>query len=199
MKSTAGWPSSSRRDQPTQQLRSPSLKRLNKVVAKPVVEDASTVRILKRATCPSVSGKSTLVFEVGLDEQSKALRLRVVSNSGGGRFSPEWVAVDAIRAYLDKAPKAETVTSHVLAPLFRGVSQNTAGFVWAVLVHAGFVVPSATKKRCYDRVEPNAFKEEVQALIEGKVPTQSDAKPKKNAGKKAAPAKTPSASTKKAE
>ena len=123
------------------------MKRLNKSVAKPAVEEASALRILKRASCPSVSGKSSLTYEVGLNEKSKELQLRVVSNSGRGCFSQQWVKVDAIRAHLDKAPKGEAVTSYVLAPLFRGVSQNTAGFVWAVLLHAGFVTPSKEKPR----------------------------------------------------
>ena len=82
------------------------------VVAKPVVEDTSTVRILKRAPCASVSGKSSLAYEVGLDEKTKDVQLRVVSNSGRGCFSQQWVKVDAIRAHLDKAPKGETVTSY---------------------------------------------------------------------------------------
>ena len=169
------------------------MKRANKIVAKPV-EETSTVRVLKRASCPSVSGKSSLTYEVGVDEKSKELQLRVVSNSGRGCFSQEWVKVEAIRAHLDKAPKGETVTSYVLAPLFRGVSQNTSGFVWAVLVHAGFVVPSTQKKRTYDRVEPTAFRDEMTALIEGR---PVDAKARKNAGKKAAPVKAPSGATKK--
>jgi hypothetical protein len=171
------------------------MKRPNKTVVRPVAEEASTVRILKRATCPSVSGKSTLCFEVGVDEKVKALQLRVVSNSGRGCFSQAWVKVDAIRAHLDKAAKGENVTSHVLAPLFRGVSQNTAGFVWAVLVHTGFVTPSTVKKRAYDRAEPTAFLEEIAALADGRKPTDVKAKRAKSATE-THPEK-PSAATKK--
>ena len=104
------------------------MKSRNTIIAKPVVQETTTVRILKRATCASVSGKSSLVYEVGLDEKTKDVQLRVVSNSGRGCFSQQWVKVDAIRAHLDKAPKGETVTSYALAPLFRESVGQTPRF-----------------------------------------------------------------------
>ncbi len=171
------------------------MKRLNKSVATPVVEETSTVRIVKRASCPSVSGKSSLAYEVGVDEKTKDVQLRVVSNSGRGCFSQQWVKVDAIRAHLDKAPKGGTVTSYVLAPLFRGVSQNTAGFVWGVLLHAGFVTPSKEKKRAYDRADPKPFLEEIKSLVDGKKPAEGTAKKAKTSA--AAKVKNPSTATKK--
>ena len=171
------------------------MKSRNTIIAKPVVQETTTVRILKRATCASVSGKSSLVYEVGLDEKTKDVQLRVVSNSGRGCFSQQWVKVDAIRAHLDKAPKGETVTSYALAPLFRGVSQNTAGFVWAVLLHAGFVTPSKEKKRAYDRADPKPFLEEIRSLVDGKKPVDGAAKKAKTSA--AAKVESPSAATKK--
>lgn len=164
------------------------------VIRCPLPQETSTVRILKRSACPSVSGKSSLVYEVGLDERTKELQLRVVANSGGGCFNQDWVKLKDITAALDKAPKGESVTSYVLESMFRGVSQNTAGFVWAVLVHAGFVVPSKEKKRAYDRVDPKEFMDEIRALADGKAP---DAKAKKAKAPPAVHTETPSASTKK--
>ena len=156
----------------------------------------STVRILKRATCPSLSGKSKLAYEVGLSDK-KELQIRVTSNTGGGCFNQDWVKLPAVEAAFDKVPTGEAVTSDTLRSMFRGMSQNTGGFTFAVLKHVGYVVPSVAKKRCYDRVEPSAFREEMTALIEGRAPPQVDAKAKKDAGRKAAPAKSPSVSTKK--
>ncbi len=156
----------------------------------------STVRILKRATCPSLSGKSKLAYEVGVGDK-KELQVRVISNSGGGCFNQDWVKLPAVEAAFDKVPPGEPVTSDTLRTMFRGMSQNTGGFAFAVLKHVGYVVPSVAKKRCYDRTEPTAFREEMAALIDGRTPPRTDAKAKKDAGKKAAPVKTPSASTKK--
>ena len=156
----------------------------------------SAVRILKRATCSSLSGKSKLAYEVGVSDK-KELQVRLISNSGGGCFNQTWVRLPAVEAAFDKVPAGESVTSDTLRSMFRGMSQNTGGFNFAVLKNIGYVVPSESKKRCYDRVEPTVFREEMAALIEGRTLPQTDAKAKKDAGKKAAPVKTPSASTKK--
>ncbi len=125
------------------------------------------VRVLKRGVCPTLSLKSSVCFEIGVDDRGDA-QLRVVENSGGGSFSDAWVRFKDIQAALDKAPKGSPVTSHVLSPLFRGVSQNTIGFTWAILVKEGIVVPSATTKRRYDRAEPTAFLTQVHDLMEGR-------------------------------
>ena len=158
----------------------------------PVLSTEVSVRILKTAVCPSLSGKSKLTYEVSLGDK-KDLQIRVPSNTGGGCFNQDWVKLQAVEAAFDKVPAGESVTSDTLRSMFRGMSQNTGGFNFAVLKNIGYVVPSESKKRCYDRVEPTAFREEMAALIEGR---PSDVKTKKNAGKKAAPVKTPSGPTK---
>lgn len=155
------------------------MKRRNIVIAGPAAKEVPTVRVLKRSSCPSLSGKSTLVVEWGLDEKTNEVQLRLVANSGGGGFSAEWLRLKDVRAALDKVPTGESITSHVLAPLFRGVSQNMAGFVWAALVHAGFVVPSKEKKRTYERVDSAAFLQELKDLIDGKPAADRKPKPQK--------------------
>ena len=168
------------------------------VAAVPIVAEKSAppetaARVLKRGTCPTLSKKSTICFEIGVDGRGDA-QLHVVDNSGGGSFSDDWVRFKDIQAALDRAPKGTPVTSYLLNPLFRGVSQNTVGFIWAVLVKEGIVVPSATTKRRYDRLEPTAFLAQVRELMEGKttsaagekksqkpvVPKAVASKPKKN-------------------
>ena len=161
-----------------------------------VLSTEVSVRILKTAVCPSLSGKSKLTYEIGCTS-AKELQLRVVGNSNAGCWNSDWVSLKAIQAAFDKVPAGEPVTSDTLRKMFSGKSQNSGGFAFAVLKHVGYVVPSVTKKRAYDRLVPAAFKEEMAALIEGRVPPQVDAKSKKNAGKKAAPVKTPSGPTKK--
>jgi hypothetical protein len=170
------------------------MKPRNIVVPKSTATEASTIRILKRASAPSLSAKSKLLYEVGLTDKNE-LQLRVVANSGGGTWNGEWHTLKAVQAALDKAPKGEPITADVLTPLFRGTSQNSAFFFLAVLKHAGYVVPSESKKRCYDRADPKAFLEEIHALIDGKPAT--DAKTKKSKAKPEVTAEKPSASSKK--
>ena len=45
-----------------------------------------TIKILKTDTCPSISGKSTLKYQIGADADD-AIHLRITGSSGGGFFS----------------------------------------------------------------------------------------------------------------
>jgi hypothetical protein len=110
--------------------------------------DLST-RILKKATCPSLSGKSKLTYEVGFSDKA-GVQFRVTGNSAAGAFNPDWFSLRAIEAALDKAPKGEPVTAVNFMSLFRNMSCNTPFFIFAALKHEGLVVPSKTKKSCYD-------------------------------------------------
>ena len=61
---------------------------------------SAEVRVLRAATCPSLSGKSTLTYELGCDGAS-ALQLRIAKNSGRGMFSTAWVPWERVGALLD--------------------------------------------------------------------------------------------------
>ena len=90
----------------------------------------------------------------------------------------------AIEAALDKAPKGEPVTAASFMSLFRNMSTNTPFFIFAALEHEGLVVKSKSKKRCYDRVDSADFRAAMQALIEGRAPSQNDAKPRRMPARK---------------
>ena len=151
-------------------------------------------RILKVAACPSLSGKSTLSYHVGVNENGE-LQFRVVENTGNGMWNKDWVPLRAIQAAFDKTEKGEVVTADALMPLFRGRSMNTPFFVFAALKNEGFVRVSATKKRGYDRADAKEVAAVVQALLEGK---GAPAKGGKVKTVKTAPEKTPGVSKKKA-
>jgi hypothetical protein len=57
-----------------------------------------SIRVIKTATCKSLSGKSDLTYHLGVDEESN-LHLRVFANSGSGYFSQEWVPYSAIQRF----------------------------------------------------------------------------------------------------
>jgi hypothetical protein len=133
------------------------------------------VRAIKRGACSTLNKKGEIAYEIGVDNRGETL-LHIQGNSGGGSFSDNWVRFKDIQAALDKAPKDSAVTSYLLHPLFRGVSQNTVGFIWAILVKEGIVAPSATTKRRYDRLDTTAFLTQVRQLMDGKVPTGASVK-----------------------
>ncbi len=134
------------------------------------------IRILKTGTCPSLSGKSKLTFEVGADTSS-TIHLRITGNSGSGAFSNAWIALDRVGQLLEKTAP---ITSHTLSPLFKGKSANSPGFLMAAMKHVGLVQPMVENPRCYSRLDGKAFFAEVQSLMGAKpaaTPKASTTKP----------------------
>ncbi len=140
-------------------------------------QEELAIRILKVAKCQSNSGKATLTYQIGCDEQS-AIHLRVMANSGSGYFNRDWKAYTAIRTALDKDGKAEPVTSHALTDLYKFQSTNSPAFLFAALKAEGLVEPSKAKKRAYDKVSDAAFLAGIKKLIDGKPAAESVSKAK---------------------
>lgn len=146
-----------------------------------------SIRIIKVATCPSLSGKSTLTYHIGCNAQSDIL-LRVVDNTGGGFFSKEWVSLNAIFQAFDGKAVDKPIISLLLYPLFQGKSLNTPAFLLAVLKQEGLVIPLEDHPKHYERLPSDVFNSQIQQLIQSKVDLKTDnAKPvvtsKKSASK----------------
>jgi hypothetical protein len=150
----------------------------------------SAMRILKTATCPSLSGKSKLTYQIRCVGKSD-IQVRISANSGHGMFSDDWVALSDIQEVLDKVPSGKPVTSFVLNALFRDKSANTPGFLFAALKQEGLVERSKDKQRSYERGDLKGFMASVKALNE--LTGDAKAKPQKEEVKS-----KPAASTKKA-
>jgi hypothetical protein len=125
--------------------------------------ESTVIRILKIATCPSMSGKSKLTYHVGCKAESEIL-FRVYANSAAGFFSKEWVALTNIQELLGKVPDAKAITSFALHQIFHGKSINTPAFLFAALYSEGLVKPSTTTRRCYECTDGKKFFAEVKAL-----------------------------------
>ncbi len=143
------------------------------------------IRILKTASCPSLSGKSKLTYEIAcsneaVDDQSE-IALRIATNTGGGFFSDEWLPLAAVEKIVTGATDLTSTTLH---PLFKGKSINTAGFLLAVLKHEGAVQLQAGKTRLYEVGDFEGFMESVRGLMQvapatkGKAPKVAPANPK---------------------
>lgn len=123
------------------------------------------VRILKIATCPSLSGKSTLTYNIGCNALSE-IQFQVIANTGGGFWNADWVAQQSIQQLLDKQPKGKDITSASFRAIYPSKSTNSPGFLLAVLKDVGLVGTMATNRRCYELLDPTAFIAEVNALLE---------------------------------
>ena len=142
-----------------------------------------TIKILKNDTCPSISGKSTLKYQIGADDDD-AIHLRITGSSGGGFFSNEWIAFEKIQALLDEHPAEKPITSIVLYPLFRGKSVNTPSFLLAALVHEKLLRPMKGKQRCHEVGDPKPFMEKVTKLTSRTSKKKAPVKKKRVAKKK---------------
>ena len=126
------------------------------------------VRVLKTGTCPSLSGKSKLTYEISAASASE-ICVRVTKNSGAGMFSKAWVALDQVHRLVNDKP----ITSTTLAPMFKGGSANSAGFLLAVMKHEGLVEPPG---RAYERLDGKTFFTEIKTLMGSPVKAASKTK-----------------------
>lgn len=106
------------------------------VIGKELID--TEIHIIKEATCPSLSAKSTLTYRIGSTPDSQIL-VHLRANSGNGIFSNEWVRLDSIIEALNICKKS--FSWDVLCPLFEKQSVNTAGFLMAALKHEELVRP----------------------------------------------------------
>jgi hypothetical protein len=154
----------------------------------------AVVRILKIASCPSQSGKSTLTYHIGCKDKTD-IQIRVYANSSTGFFSNEWISFNAIQQAFAKVP-AKVITSFVLYSLFQGKSINTPAFLFAALKAEGLVQPSKEEPRCFERTDPKGFLAGVKALIASSVDLKATDKPQKTAAKSKPAAVTKKTSSK---
>lgn len=141
---------------------------MKKTPSKATPPALQTINPLRITTCPTLSRKSKLTYELGLDA-AKAFHYRIVSCDGGGFFSPEWVAWTAIQAAIKKS--VGPLTSLCLRPLFKGKSVNTSGYLLAALVAEGLLEPLPDKIRHFK--------------LTGNSPTAAEVKPVGTPAKKA--------------
>ncbi len=123
-------------------------------------------RILKIAVCPSLSGRTSVTYHVGVREKDD-ICFRIWDTSGKGVFSKEWVCASAIHKVLGQH---KLLAAPTLLPVFAvGRSVNTAGFLLAVLKHEGLVAMAEDEPHKYVRVQSDKFVAETTALMKSGV------------------------------
>jgi len=158
--------------------------------AKPVSIEPS-VRVIKKAKCPTLSSKSELYYCLGVDADDQ-LMMKIYSNSGGGFFSDEWVSVSKILEALESCDPDKPITSVALNGLFRGRSVNTPAFLTAALKAEGVLAAIDDKQRSHELGDVDAFLVQAKALQAGKPAPKAKAVTKA----KAPPAKAKAATAK---
>lgn len=133
----------------------------------------SDIRVLLVETCTSLSQRSTLTFQIGIQAGDEVV-MRLVANTGKGYFSKDWVSWPDVQARLTDA---ESLSCMSLQPLYMGQSINSGGFLLAVLRHMGVVQPNAELGRSYVVADLDALMTRMAPLVSSKVSLGLDAKP----------------------
>ena len=131
---------------------------------------ADLIRVLKADNCPSLTARSSLGYELGLKDESE-LYLRLVSNTGSGFFSKEWIACSVIEQLITGASE---LTSTSFKTLFPNKSVNTGGFVMAVVKALGLIQTNVLNTRWHEQVAEVTFE---QVTIEAMVHAEDAEKP----------------------
>jgi hypothetical protein len=90
------------------------------------------MRILKKGSCPSLSGKSTLTYHIGHKE--KEVYLCLAENSKPGVLSKEWLSLQQVEDLLAAEEYSFSSRTCSLHMLYKGHSINSSGFMLAVLL-----------------------------------------------------------------
>jgi hypothetical protein len=120
-------------------------------------------QIVKISSCPALSGNGEIGYEFSLNNK-KALHIYITSNSGGGYFTSEQVALTEIESALLSQPDPSRLTSVALQPLFKGKSVNTPALLIAALRNEGFVKPIGELKRFHQCINAKSFKALIKKL-----------------------------------
>ena len=128
------------------------------------------MRVLKTATCKSITGKSTLTYQLGCDSDD-AVHIRVTKNTGAGQFSDEWVKVEDIQKALAEGRNGDPLTSFLLQNLFKGRSVNTPAFIMAALTQEKLLCSLKGKKRGHEFLDPEGFNARMDKLVASKAKT----------------------------
>jgi hypothetical protein len=111
------------------------------------IPEKSEIEIVATQKTKTISGKTTLTYHLGKDEESNPW-VRAWSSSGSGFFSNEYLLISRIIEILEQQ-KGASFTSFVFQPLFKGKSVNTPGFLVAILLAEKIIALEPGKQRKY--------------------------------------------------
>ena len=114
-------------------------------------------------SCPSLTNRSTLTYEIARDPGDQSLNLAIVGNSGAGMFCRDFTSSKLIDSIVTDS---EDLTSTAFQVCHPHRSTNTAGFILAVLSDLGLVRRGKINTRLHEHVEGATFEQVVLARLE---------------------------------
>jgi len=122
------------------------------------------IRILKTGTCSTLSGRSTLTYQVGCNAESE-VQIRVTQNSGWGQFHADCKLLGNLEKLLTSHPADKPLTSRVLLPVFRSRSSNSPAFMLSCCMAEGLAKAGADKDSGHLLGDFGSYKNAMSALI----------------------------------
>ncbi len=129
--------------------------------ANTAIQEQPAPNVVKAAKALSVSGRSSISYEVAAGSDSEIF-LRITGNTGNGAYSKEWASLRRVRALLATVPPGE-ITSFALREVNK--SANNASFLLSVLQAEGLLRPSTKKRRCHQLVDEPTFDAAIAAWL----------------------------------
>ena len=126
--------------------------------------EVDPIRTIRTDNCPSLSERSTLTYCIGCNDKAEIL-LRVCGNTGAGFFNAEWVSLQDVQDVVDAVPEGFPITSSTFRSIYAGKSNNSSGFLLAVLKHLGLASAHADAVRGYEFHDSASFMAEMGELI----------------------------------
>ena len=130
--------------------------------------------------CPSISGRSTLTYAIGLHQETGELHLRILCNTGKGMLFDGWASAKDIDAIVKGATELTAKSFHALHP---GKSINTGGFVMAVLKDLGLIRANEENTRLHEHVPATTFEKVAMARMGKTIEAAPVTKPVKRKAK----------------
>jgi len=121
-----------------------------------------SITTIKKSTCKSLQGKTTLTYQIGIDDAS-ALHWKLAASTGSGIFDSTWKAFKDIQQALSGWEKDFPITGLALKPLFTG-SVNSKSYLLACLIKEGVLEPVPDSKRHYQLADTKPFLAEMEKL-----------------------------------
>lgn len=136
-----------------------------------VPPETDPIETIYQGECPSISNRSTLIYQIGRHSQDATLHLRIIKNhGGGGMFCKDWASADAVQDVVLGEAGLTAKSFHVLHP---GRSINTGGFVMAVLKDLGLIRANEENSRLHEHQLLATFEQVAMARISESMGTES--------------------------
>lgn len=126
------------------------------------IEVIDPIEVIHMGESQSISGRSTLSFEIGRHTEESTLHLRIAGNSGRGMWCKDWASASAIQDIVLGEGELTAKSFHDLHP---GKSINTGGFALAALRELGLIRANEENTRVHEHVPGTTFEKVVSAYI----------------------------------